>query len=358
MLALIVIVEIASILIILLKTLHKYRFVPLLLNAMSLFFILLVAILVIVRSFKFEIVVSIYDYNISLIGFLFSDFLILGIVFWGLSIDYANNLNLTKAGHFILIVGLITAVSELFEEELRIAVMINTILQIMGIIVIFFLLINHIRNSWKGVKLRELKRILKIYLLGVITMVAFGIFSLVIDSFKIKSLQFLEDLWLLGIGTCFLIQGILLAYFPLAILLNAAKPIRLIIATIAGVPIASFRFGNRRSVYVDSSLISAALVGASTIIKEISESKTYIRRIALNDIMILLSKRGKIIGFLFVKNPSRILQESLDYAIELINAKYSHMIVNIGGLISERELAFKIKEDLEKIFPYIPLILE
>lgn len=357
MLASIVIVEIVSVLVFL-KASYKYRFVPLILNVVSLLFILMVAILVIIRSLKLEVIISIYDYDINLVGFLFSDFLIFGIVFWGLSIDYANNLNLTKAGHFILIIGLITAVSELFEEKLQIAIVIDTILQIAGIIVIFFLLINHIRNSWKGVQLKELQRMLKIYLLSVIILVAFGIFSLIIDSFRIKSLRFLEDLWLLGLGTCFLSQGILLARFPLAILLNAAKPIRLIIATVAGVPIASFRFGYRRSVYIDSSLISAALVGASTIIKEISESKTYIRRIALNDITILLSRCGKIIGFLFVKNPSRILQESLDYAVELINAKYSHAIINIGGLVSEKNLVFKIKKDLEKIFPYIPLIPE
>ncbi|MEX0568210.1 MAG: hypothetical protein Q6363_003500, partial [Candidatus Njordarchaeota archaeon] len=97
----------------------------------------------------------------------------------------------------------------------------------------------------------------------------------------------------------------------------------------------------------------SALSGVSSILKEIIGKKVSLNFISLGDYFIMVYAGKKVVGYLFVEKPSKMLQESVSQIVREIESEIAPEVLGGDVIVLKNEVLDKIKEKVKMIFPYI-----
>jgi hypothetical protein len=134
---------------------------------------------------------------------------------------------------------------------------------------------------------------------------------------------------------------------PIQIYFAPVTAHRLIVVTNDGIPILSHDFCEKgeKALTIDTTLISGALSGVVGILKETLQSESTPNTIQLEDRVLLLEKKGKILCALIAEEEVMALRAALkDFANEFEKG-FGHKLVNWQGLTDEFNDALRLIEE-------------
>lgn len=303
-------------------------------------------------SYYINMRVLVLGRTLNLNVFLRTTFIILGFVFWTLSINYLTSNQMPKLLNLVAFIGGGIIVSSLFETDLFSSLILVT-LEIAGLVIVSFILIRHLVYSMRQLKTRKSMKHSWVYLLGISIFVS-GFILLIINGLLIYRYSPLIDLLDL-IATIILFTGysiIMLtsALYPEILLTTYVMPYTLYLVTTSGETFFQYSFTTSIE-RLDPELVGSAMTGISMMTSEIIGKDLPMKLIEHEAFYIILAHGEKILGFLFTNQLSKILSESLQKLIKVIETKHIRYIDDI--LILDDNATTKIKNETEKIFYYL-----
>lgn len=352
MISVAVVIELIILIFLMIRVLRRYKYVSFVLYLLSLFLMASAVFFKILWHLNINIIVSFIDHRINIVDLLITECILSSIVMWALSIHFMDYGEITWVSVVMIIVVSMVSIGELFEQSLFEST-INLVIEIVGLIFFAYIVINHfIRSQW-GLKIEEIKKFLILYIGGFLFLIITGFVSLIAQMAGPPLEEMLSDLWLLGLVTSLFVSGILIAKYPLILFINISRPKKFVLATKEGLPIASFSFISSDGRDIDPAFISSALFGVSSILKEITGKKVPLNSISLGDYFIMVHAGEKVVGYLFVEKPSKMLQESVSQIVREIENEIAPEILGGNLVILKNEVLDEIKRKVMMIFPYV-----
>jgi len=334
-----------------LKSYLKHRYLSLLYDSLTSLFLEL-GLISELLSYFIDMRVLILNRFIYLNKFLRTTFVILGFVFWMLSINYLTSNQISKLIDIMTFIGGGVIVSSLFETDLF-SSFILVVLEIVGLIIISYVLIKHLIFSMRQLRTRKNMRHYWLYLLGIIIFIS-GFVLLVLNGlliYRFFSLVELLDL----IATIILFTGysiimLISAFYPEILLTTYVMPYNLYLVTTSGETFFQYSFRASKE-KLDPELIGSAMTGISMMTSEIIGKDIPMKLIEHEAFYIIMAHGDKILGFLFTDKISKILSESLQKLIDVIESKYIDYIGDI--VILDEDTKNHMKSETEDAFYYL-----
>ncbi len=348
---LVVIVELIVVIFLAYWTFIRYKYKSVSLFLVSLILLLVSVILNIMDRLEVIMLIDVLGHSINLNDMLFTEFLLASLLAWSLSIHFMDYEGFTVSSIAVVAIISMAAIGELFEQH-RFEMMINIFVEILGLLLFAYLIIRHFIRSMWGLRVKELRKFLAMYVAGFIFLIIMGIVSLGAQIIGPPLEYMLQDSWLLGLSTSIFLSGIMLVKYPHLLLVNISRPKKLIIATELGIPLVDVNFVMERDREIDPAFVSSALTGVSSIIKEITGKEIPLNSISIGDYIIMVSKVGKVVGYLFVERSSFLLREILDRIVENINKEYGDLFAG-DIVVVDKETQEKIKRKIADLFPLV-----
>ena len=192
-----------------------------------------------------------------------------------------------------------------------------------------------------------------IYFLGTLTFLS-GLSILIINGLlvyvSIPLVDFLEVIAIALLFTGYLGVMMISGLYPHMLLTTYIRPYSLFLVTTGGETFFkySFRAGRER---VDPELVGSAMTGISMMTSEIIGKNIPMRLIEHEAFYIIMAHGEKILGFLFTDKMSKILSESLDRLIKVIESKYMDYIGDI--VLMDEKIQKEMEKDTEEAFYYL-----
>ncbi len=347
----VVIAEFIALIYLMISIIGKYRYVPLILYFSSLILMLLAVLFDTFGYLGVNIEVSIVGRNLDVIDYFFTEFVILAVITWGLSLHFVDYDKFTWPSLALVMIGSGVTVGEILETS-KFANIVNLILEVAGLFLFAYIVINHYIKSRWGLRLKAMRTFLMFYIIGFLILIVMGLISLVSVALYPETEATLGHLWVLGLGTSLFMSGLLLVKYPTILLINISRPKRFILATMDGTPIISFGFISTEKSDLDPEVIGSALSGVSSLLKTIVGVEVPLKTISFGEYHIMVFMSRKLVGYLFVENPSRILRESMSRITEELEEMLSS-IVEEGLVVLTPKVLSKVRNKIMEIFPYV-----
>ena len=347
----IVMVELLIVIFLAYRVLFKYRYKSYILFFISLILLALCTFFNMLYRLGKVIIVGFLGHNLNLTDMLFTEFLLLSLLAWSLSIHYMDNENLTSTSVGVIAIIAMAAIGEIFEQH-KFEMTINIMVEIAGLVLFAYIIVEHFVRSMWGLRIKELRRVLLMYVCGFVFLIVMGMLSLGSQLVGPPIEDMLADAWLLGLSTCIFFSGVMLVKYPSLLLINISRPRKLIIATETGLPVLDLNFVVEKDKGINPAFISSALTGVSSIIKEITGKELPLKSISIGEYTIMISMRGNVVGYIFVDKPSMLVREVLDKVVERVEKKFGDLFEDDVVVVDERRRG-EIIEEIAELFPFI-----
>ncbi len=334
-----------------LKSFMKHGYLSLLYDSLTSLFLEL-ALISEVLSYYVNMRIFILSRYVVLNAFLRTTFIVLGFISWIFSINYLTSNKISRLIHIVTFIGGGAVIASLFETDLF-SSLVLAVVEIAGLALIGIVIARHLIFSMRQLRARRNMKYHWIYFLGTLTFLS-GLSILIINGLlvyvSIPLVDFLEVIAIALLFTGYLGVMMISGLYPHMLLTTYIRPYSLFLVTTGGETFFkySFRAGRER---VDPELVGSAMTGISMMTSEIIGKNIPMRLIEHEAFYIIMAHGEKILGFLFTDKMSKILSESLDRLIKVIESKYMDYIGDI--VLMDEKIQKEMEKDTEEAFYYL-----
>jgi len=308
----------------LLRVYLRKRLTPILFNLLVAISFLVVLISELL-DYYINVYVTVMDLKLNVLDFLLTNFLVLGLFFWYLSIRLSETTNLGFDSIIFSIIAGMSIAGEIMEKS-KFSVSFNSIVEVLGLFMFLYGAVTYILKSYKLAETESQRRRLLIYISGYIILLAGGIVSLSLDI----------DVWLFGYAVGYFIIVYMISKYPEFFIMSYIKPYRLLILLRDGTPIYLSDITPKASELKDITIMSSAISGISSLIGELLGSGKELKGIDHGDKKILVEPYKNIVGYLIADGESMIIRQGLRRIVREFHKRYSE-ILKEATLITENK---------------------